>query len=1049
MAISDEELFNIASGTPPQTANIPSSKKRASFPRAAGKLGVGVLKSIARPFAAPFAMIDSGMRGLGVGDRNKQSAITDFVLRGEDVNSRKAAWRILGMGAETGLTAATLGTGTAALQGAKIGVKQGAKVGFKQGAKTFGKQFLRPREIAKDITLGSVGAFSEAKARGRTTQESLREGAFGGLVGAAAPAALGLGFQGAKLGMRGLSRGTTSALGRTAAGLERRALRFEGLADDILPKPRDISRAQSARRLANIAKSAEDLPSTLKTGFFKPLDPLRKVDERLTAMTGKKAGLVEATQKVGSVGRAKAGQLEEAFGAMLRSTKATGKNTWVALQKYADISDKIDRATLGQKVEGGATLTKLRSDMTKLMNKVTPDQRAAIPQLQKQWQGLLRAPLKEAVDAGRITAAQFEKFRQMNPNYLPHKVQKFLDAPAAYVKTGGLQTAAFKEAKGSTAKLQDSLVSSVDYFRNETMKNEQNKAARNIFRNLKEAGLKNFGIKEVNIGKIPKDIDLRQTKETAFKFWENGRQVAYTVPRDLGYALKNLDPEDISLIGKLIETPVGRVFLKAPASFIRAVSTKYNPEFALIRNPVRDIQQAKINSSVGLRDFAWSATHHIANVLSPDSKMGQAYTRAMKEAGEAGGILGTGFYGRSQSAKSIIKKSLANDGVFSKVINTGKHPLRTIDDIGGAIENNVRLSVYMGELRRGASVEEAAKIARQATADFTESGRWTKELNKIIPYLNARIRGVDSLIQAADRDPVAFARKTMYYGAYPAIVLNGMNSQYESYKNIPSWEKKSYWIIMTGEMPGQTQDGEPVMIPSYIKIPKGEAQQVVGSIVDRMLATGGVENPLEFASGIAGALSPVALDQGIIPAIAPTGIKIPFELAANINFFTGKAIERDYIPLPGGGTADRQSVARRYRVDYDTSEIAKGLAKVIPMSPAKIDHLVRSGYLNKVFDTTDSVLRGDPEPFTRPTGGDSQFFDLSNNPFLKSFIGSSTYGGVLDRKETELLLEQEKVEQRIIDGLKEQFLQKKDPSIPTGSPSGGGITDQQLLDLAN
>ena len=1024
--------FERASAVAATQSALPQAQPQKREPvKSALRFGGNVVKEAllapARVAAAPFAMIEEGLRGQRHGE--DPTALGRFAFGKGKVGSKERGFGALERVVDIGATAITGGIGKGAITATKEAGKSGVKAGFKQ----FGKQVLQPKMIAADVGTGAAAGFTSAKAQGADAQQALKATALGAGIGAVAPPVIGGGIK-----LTGLAAGAGARqLGKATSGLaevaEGRAARLGARADETR-MPRDEAKAERAQTLSNITRRVQQAPGTLRTGLFQPGAPLKPFEEFYKKQTGKDIDLEAVFDEVSSVAGGRAGKYNDRFISVL--SKA-GVRDFKNVIDFADTLDKLDRIKLGQKVEGGLSEIDLQRKASNIFKDKSPEEIGNIRSLQKEWQGIMEDALDDSLDAGVITKQEFDAFRATHPNYLPHVVSDFLDNPAAFLaRDSGLQSKTTHAAKGSTRRLQNPIISTQEYFQKSTLRAQQNRAAREIFDRLDEVNLEAHGIKQVPKGKkfadLPQEsrkVDLWKEGKETFTFRRDGEEVTYQVPVELGHALKNLDPNDITLLGKFMDSIAGKA-LKLPADVLRGAATTYNPIFAFVRNPIRDIQNVRITSNVAMQDFAWTAAGAIADVLAPNSGFAKRYARAMEQAQISGGIIGAGFFGRNKSAAAIAQKALDKGSILSRVV---RHPLRSIEDIGGAIEDNVRLSVFVSELRQGSTARQAGNMARNASADFSKAGRWTKELNKVIPYLNARIRGVDALGRAFKADPVNTTRRAMYNAAYPAIVLNRMNSQYESYQNIPSWERKSYWIIMTGEMPGKTAQGDDVMIPLYIKVPKGEAQQIVASITDRMFEHEPETSTSQFVTELAGSVSPVSLDQGLIPSLLPTGIKIPIELTTNYSFFKKKAIVPDYVPVEAlGKTRKREELRPGLRVDYNTSEISKELGSLLNISPAKIDHAVRLGALRDVFDAADLVLDKDSKPSVIPEA-ESRIFDMSTKPGIRTFFGSTYYGQYLNNKERDLLEAMEKVEAEI-----DAAIQKESQATPS-APSGSGL----------
>lgn len=1120
--------------------------EKPSLLKRIGGFGLNVAKEVAlspvRVAAAPFAILQEGLLNQKIGD--DPTKLGKFAFGSGKIGSNERGFGALERVVDIGATALTGGIGKSAVAAGQ----QAGKAGIKSGVKQFAKQTLRPTALATDAAVGGAFGFTGAKAEGADTNQALKSTLIGAGIGLAAPPILGVGIKGASVLAKSSAKAVGGALESAAISAETRAARLATLADESY-LPKDLFAAERATKTANLLRGVQRAPSAARTGFLEPFAALEKPQQFIKEKTGETVDLKAIAEEVPSAAGGRTQQLTT----NLLDTFKKAESDIGTLTKYSKELNSLDRLRQGNLVEGGADEATINARIAKLFEGKSPEEVARIQSLQKEWQTTMEAVLQDALDSGNITQQQFAAFRQTHPNYLPNEVKDFLEMPNNFTRESGLQSSEFKAAKGSTRKLENPLLSSIDYIRKWTLRNHQNKAAQEIFDKIDSVGLQELGINEIQslqdvltkkelasllsnnkgakiqlekvnislekmlkektiekaglksalgqqqspvISKIQvkdelvdntpkkyiesyltdpadksgelkriqqsiglrdsqiaeitslleparkslvlinqkrkgafqelqalnkkttpnKAVDLWKNRKETFTFRRNGEEVIYEVPVELGHALKNLDPNDISFLGGLLETPLGKA-LQAPANLLRATATQYNPLFALIRNPIRDFQNARITSNLAVGEYANTMLGTIANAIAPNSKLGQKFAKSLEEAELAGGIIGSGFFNKEKSVASIVSKSLGKGNIISSVV---RHPLRTIEDIGGAIENNTRLAVYISELKRGATSREAAYVARNATADFSKAGAWTKELNKVIPYLNARIRGVDALAQAFQKDAVGTVRKSMYNAAYPAFVLHKMNSQYESYNNIPSWEKKSYWIIMTGEMPGKTYDGTEIKIPLYIKIPKGEAQQVVATITDKLLGNAPQETTAEFLGGLASSVSPVTLDQGVVSAVLPTAIKVPVELATNYDFFRKKQIIPDYVPIPETGkTAKSNEVKAGRRANYDSSEISKTLGGLLNISPAQIDHAIRIGVLKDIFDAIDISVSG-TDTSAMPIEQNNTF-DFSTTPGLRTFFGSNYYGQFLTEKEQATLKAIEDNEAKIEEALRKNL----------------------------
>jgi hypothetical protein len=218
------------------------------------------------------------------------------------------------------------------------------------------------------------------------------------------------------------------------------------------------------------------------------------------------------------------------------------------------------------------------------------------------------------------------------------------------------------------------------------------------------------------------------------------------------------------------------------------------------------------------------------------------------------------------------------------------------------------------------------------------------------PFLNASLQGMDRIVRALftgePKDRVAAAIRLMVAAALPGAALLAWNSQNEYYKDIPSWEKEYYWIIMLGKD-----------TPKYVKVAKAHEVQMVWNpfqmIFENNLGTAR-KDPWAIAGSILAAAVPV---DDVGGATTPL-LKIPIELEANKNLYFNREIVKEE-----GAQLENQ-------YDQRTFETAKTIARgmgFLPdvqglqwaQSPAKLQHVAMSlggGTATNILSALDYVL---------------------------------------------------------------------------------------------
>ncbi len=220
-------------------------------------------------------------------------------------------------------------------------------------------------------------------------------------------------------------------------------------------------------------------------------------------------------------------------------------------------------------------------------------------------------------------------------------------------------------------------------------------------------------------------------------------------------------------LGKVDSNVVVRV-LGAINRFQSATLTRYNPSFVAV-NLLRDLGfgLTGIASEHGARAAAEVAAGYpqAAAALWRDVRGGQRGDASVPDArkgwgdwarefSEAGGKTGITLYNDiealSRRYDSGVRslRGLWSDGLAGKgkataqaVIRAGQPVLDVIDHANDAIENAIRLSLYVSLRKQGRSIEQAAEAAKNLTVNFNRKGNWAGPLGAVWLFYNAAVQG--------------------------------------------------------------------------------------------------------------------------------------------------------------------------------------------------------------------------------------------------------------------------------------------------------------------
>jgi hypothetical protein len=468
----------------------------------------------------------------------------------------------------------------------------------------------------------------------------------------------------------------------------------------------------------------------------------------------------------------------------------------------------------------------------------------------------------------------------------------------------------------------------------------------------------------------------------------NGKRVTAFIDDPLIFESMQAIP-DVNLDGLL-----GNLF-RVPATVLRELIVR-EPGY-LIANMARDTVSVLLTSG--------------ANII-PAVDTARNFNRGLDNLARFGVVGGYDFARDPQDVVKFLSDEARKRGheipvreetKWDEVVNSAyMRPLKGAWDFLGTIsdkaEASTRNAVYEDTLKRTGDWVEAAYQAL-SVINYGRRGRnpQLRLVTATVPFLNARIQGLDKLYQAATgtsgvtRD----RRKNIQRFVVRAGLMVGLTGLYyamisddELYDNENQEVKDNYYLIPIKKADlANREPGFAVKIPIpfevgilFKTIPERILDMSYGDTTSKDL-----RDSLLRATTSTLAFNPVP--QAILPIL---------ETVANYDTFTGRPIVPTYMQ-------DRNAIAQ---ARFGTNELARRAGEATGISPLKLDHLM-NGYLGSLgtytLDAADTLLRDNdmqyPQrkwfeyPFVRRffttamrPGLQEQFYELDKN--INGIVGS-------------------------------------------------------------
>jgi hypothetical protein len=432
------------------------------------------------------------------------------------------------------------------------------------------------------------------------------------------------------------------------------------------------------------------------------------------------------------------------------------------------------------------------------------------------------------------------------------------------------------------------------------------------------------------MGRFAEEVPVKGEKgDNVFHVWIDGQKKYYATDPDVYAALTSMNEVSPTAAGL---QSLARA-LTIPADIFRMGTTRYNPAF-IVTNFFRDTTSAAINSESWMPPIINSIRGLMIH-YSSDPKM-----KALMEEMRQEGVFYSGVTEiRGNSPRELartIQRAYQEGGMTSDV----RRRVRTLFDYVGSFNEAVELAPKLYEYyyltQRGVPKQEAAMLAREVNIDFQRAGTIGRVYNKITPFFNANIQGVDKTAQTFARRPYQTMGKLLLFAGLPSLIAwvlgqLGSDEDRKEYEGINKQMKDLYWHVKMGD--------------TWYRLPKPQQYGLFGSLVERGLDAAYKKDPAAFRG------YGHAVFEDVMPPLLPNLVTTGIESVTNYDFFTGRPIvPQKYERLP-----------KEMQYGPETSGIAKIVGEWTGLSPMIIDHAVRgtggtvaSGGLNLIDKAADS-----------------------------------------------------------------------------------------------
>lgn len=542
--------------------------------------------------------------------------------------------------------------------------------------------------------------------------------------------------------------------------------------------------------------------------------------ERGKGLSPDESPYVGASQHAGVYGvlKSKTDDLES----VIRPVRKYYDNMIAVMRAESILERAANATTKGKKYSPpkGKTLADIELERDNALNSIPQKDRAKVTKAIDDWRKWREWFLDHSVETGLISKEQRDLYRKEHTKYMSlSRVSDKAGKPERAARGAfsvSKQGAFKKQAEGGGSKeLVDPLEKQLLDAHRIIDQGHRNQVATK-FANLKD----NPNFKGV-VRRI-KNGTQGGKDEGTFHILRNGKLETYATEKPLADALTRLDDAQVDFMTRWVAN-TNKAF--------RAGVT-LNP-FFMVGNVWRDIKT--VNKNVpGLTPL------HLVKGFALSLGRSTVFKKAYKEYLESYGSF-SGYYsqqkaldylqGNKGSEISKMRNAML-EGNFWRAAKTA-NPLARWKDLGETAELGTRLAAFSKAKSQGKSNYASGFVGRRSTVDFARRGSETKAMMLWLPFVNARLQGSWSTLDALS-DPDRRTRALAAIGAMTIVptVYTTVHNLYwypEVWNSLSPQDKANYDFIIRGD-----ETDEKGNYTNVIKLPKTEdgafAQPIVSFI---------------------------------------------------------------------------------------------------------------------------------------------------------------------------------------------------------------------------